>query len=214
MLELLEAGQLRAIGTSNFTPPHLQRLIDATGTAPHVNQLQCNPWITRHDERAFDATHGIVTASWGPLGRGRGPEDLTGDLLTEPAVLDAARAHDCTPGQVVLRWHLQLGIVATVKSGSSERIRENLAIDDLVLNNAQMASITALDRADAGFVDPDRFGLSRPQNTGAHRTYPPQACSGPFARWEGSDPPGRLIRGRLSLPKPSEFPRTERIARR
>ena len=158
MLELLEAGDVRAIGTSNFTPAHLQRLIDATGTAPHVNQLQCNPWITRAAERAFHEANGIVSESWGPLARGWGHDELTGDLLADPAVVDAAAAHDCTPGQVVLRWHLQLGLVATVKSATPERIHENFAIDGFVLSDDEMARITALDRDGAGIVDPDEFG--------------------------------------------------------
>ncbi|MCC5948916.1 MAG: aldo/keto reductase [Nitriliruptoraceae bacterium] len=158
MLALLEAGQLRAVGTSNFTPAHLQRLIDATGMAPHVNQLQCNPWIVRDRERAFHDANGIVTQSWGPLGRGWGHDELTGDLLTDPAVVAAAQAHDRTPGQVVLRWHLQLGLSVTAKSATPERIRQNLAVDDFTLTDDEVARITALDRGGAGIVDPDVFG--------------------------------------------------------
>jgi 2,5-diketo-D-gluconate reductase A len=158
MIELLESARVRAIGTSNFTPAHLTRLIDATGVAPHVNQLQLNPWIVRSKERAFHAAREIATASWGPLARGWGHEGLTGDLLAEPAVVEAAAAHERSPGQIVLRWHLQLGVVVTVKSSSADRIRQNYDIDSFTLSDKEMARISALDRGGEGIVDPDRFG--------------------------------------------------------
>src|SRR4051812_28422178 len=78
MIELLEAGKVRAIGVSNFKPAHLQQLIDATGVVPQVNQVQLNPRIPRAEERAFHAEHGIVTEAWAPLARGR---DLLEDAL-------------------------------------------------------------------------------------------------------------------------------------
>ena len=66
---LLEAGDIRAIGTSNFKPAHLQRVFDETGLVPDVNQIQLSPYATRADSRAYHAEHGIVTESWSPLGR-------------------------------------------------------------------------------------------------------------------------------------------------
>ena len=117
----------------------------ATGVAPHVNQIQLNPWIVRAAERRFHAAHGIVTESWAPIGKG-------GDLLAEPAVVRAARRHGRTPAQVVLRWHVQLGLVAIPKTAHPRRLVENLAVFDFALDADEMAEITALDRGGEGVV--------------------------------------------------------------
>ena len=151
LIRLLEDGDVRAIGVSNFKPAHLERLLAATGVAPHVNQIQLNPWIVRAAERRFDAGHGIVTESWAPIGKG-------GDLLAEPAVVRAARRHGKTPAQVVLRWHLQLGLVAIPKTANPRRLVENLDVFDFALDADEMAEITALDRGGVGVIDSDVFG--------------------------------------------------------
>lgn len=151
LVRLLEDGDVRAIGVSNFKPAHLERLLDATGVAPHVNQVQLNPWIARAAERRFHAGHGIVTESWAPIGKG-------GDLLAQPAVVRAARRHGKTPAQVVLRWHVQLGLVAIPKTAHPRRLVENLAVFDFALGAEEMDEITALDRGGEGVIDSDVFG--------------------------------------------------------
>jgi 2,5-diketo-D-gluconate reductase A len=156
MVRLLEEGRVRAIGTSNFAPEHLTRVIDATGVAPLVNQIQLNPWVPRHREREFHEAHGIVTESWGPLGLGWGHERQE-SLLDEPPVVAAADAHGRTPAQVVLRWHLQLGLVAIPRTQHADRMRENLDLHGFALSNEEMESITALTRAGVE-VDPETFG--------------------------------------------------------
>ena len=75
LIKLRESGRVRAIGTSNFKPAHLQRLVDATGVAPEVNQIQLSPMLSRTAAREFHARHGIVTEAWSPLG-GLGPAVL------------------------------------------------------------------------------------------------------------------------------------------
>jgi 2,5-diketo-D-gluconate reductase A len=149
--DLLDAGVVRAIGTSNFKASHLQRLLDETGVVPDVNQIQLSPHITRTDRRDFHAAHGIVTESWSPLGNG-------GDLLAEPTVQSLAQAHDRTPAQVVLRWHLQHGLVPIPKSGSPDRLAQNLAVFDFELAAGEMAQLDALDRGEDGAQDSDVFG--------------------------------------------------------
>jgi 2,5-diketo-D-gluconate reductase A len=151
MVKLLEDGKVRAIGVSNFKPSHLDRLIEATGIAPHVNQLQLNPWITREAERAYNAAHGIVTESWGPIARGS-------ELLDEQAIADIARRHSRTPAQVVLRWHVQLGCVPIPKTSNPERMAQNIDVFDFELSPKEMASMSALDRGGEGIFDSDRFG--------------------------------------------------------
>jgi len=157
MIRLLEDGRVRAIGTSNFTPTHLGRLIEATGVTPHVNQIQLNPWVPREAERAFHERHGIITQSWGPLGQGWGHDDGQ-SLLEAPAVMTAAEAHERSPGQVLLRWHLQLGVCAIPKSQTPSRIRDNLDLDGFELSTNEMAAIGALDRSSEAMIDPDTRG--------------------------------------------------------
>jgi len=151
MLTLLEDGRVGAIGVSNFKPAHLERLLDATGVAPHVNQVQLDPRIGRAEERSYHAAHGIVTESWSPIGAG-------GDLLADPTIDDIARRHARTPAQVVLRWHVQLGLVPIPKSSKPERLAENIDVFDFELSAEDMNEIEALDRCGEGAVDSDSFG--------------------------------------------------------
>jgi 2,5-diketo-D-gluconate reductase A len=149
--KLLDEGRLRAIGTSNFKPTHLQRLLDETGVVPDVNQIQLSPQVARTAIREFDADHGIVTESWSPLGKGT-------DLLRADAVLAIADRHGRTPAQVVLRWHLQHDLVAIPKSARPKRLAENLAVFDFDLSTDEIAALDALDRGESAATDSDSFG--------------------------------------------------------
>ena len=151
MIRLLEEGKIRALGLSNFKPSHIDRLIAATGVVPHMNQIQLNPRIGRRAERDYHAAHRIVTESWAPIGKG-------GDMLQEDAIANAARRHGKTPAQIVLRWHVQEGLIPIPKSSNPERIVENLHVFDFTLTAAEMAAISALDRNGAGAADSDRQG--------------------------------------------------------
>ncbi|MEV4415263.1 aldo/keto reductase [Catellatospora sp. NPDC049609] len=151
MITLLKEGRLRAIGVSNFKPAHLERLRAETGVVPDVNQVQLSPRIARKLVRAYDAEHGIVTQSWSPLGQGR-------ELLAEPAVTELAAAHGRTPAQIVLRWHLQLGLSAVPKSADPQRMRDNITVYDFALTDDEMARLTALDQGERAAVDSDLVG--------------------------------------------------------
>ncbi len=151
LIALREAGLVRAIGTSNFKPAHLQRLIDETGVAPEVNQVQLSPVWAKQAEREFHARHGIVTEAWSPLGKGT-------DLLDHPTVQEIASAHGRTPAQVVLRWETQQGVVPIPKSSNRERLEQNLAIFDFDLTDAELTKLSALDGTARPAADSDRFG--------------------------------------------------------
>jgi 2,5-diketo-D-gluconate reductase A len=151
MLELLDDGVVRAVGVSNFKPAHLARLVDETGVAPHVNQIQLEPRAARADEQAFNRGLGIVVQSWSPLGKG-------GALLRDPVIVDVAAHHGRSPAQVVIRWHLQSGLVTIPKSQDPTRIRENLDVFDFALSEADMAAIDGLDGGDVRVADSDRTG--------------------------------------------------------
>ena len=150
MLQLLEEGRLRAAGVSNFKPAHLDRLIAETGVAPHVNQIELNPFAPRIEERRYHTDHGIVTESWSPIGQ-------AGALLRDPTIRELAEANGRTPAQVVLRWHVQLGLVAIPKTSHLERLEENLEVFDFVLTDEQMERLADLDGRDR-VTDSDRYG--------------------------------------------------------
>ncbi|MFJ6836086.1 aldo/keto reductase [Streptomyces sp. NPDC091209] len=135
MIELRDAGLVRSIGVSNFTAEHLTRLEAETGVLPSVNQIELHPRFPQDELRAFHAERGIITESWSPLGRGS-------SLLEDPALRKIAEAHGVTPGQVVLRWHTQLGAVPIPKSADAGRQRENLDIFGFELTPAEMAAVT------------------------------------------------------------------------
>ncbi|GAA5196818.1 aldo/keto reductase [Arthrobacter gyeryongensis] len=150
--ERLQAeGKVRSIGVSNFKPSHLERLLEETSVVPAVNQIQISPSITRIDERAFNGSHGIATESYSPLGAGR-------DLLNAPVLAAIGKKHGKTPGQIVLRWHVQEGLVAIPKSANPLRMKENLDVFDFALDRDDLSAIATLDAgADAG-VDSDVQG--------------------------------------------------------
>ncbi|MFE6945032.1 aldo/keto reductase [Streptomyces chartreusis] len=138
MIELRESGLVRSIGVSNFTPEHIERLERETGVLPSVNQIELHPLFPQDELRAFHEGKGIVTESWSPLGRGT-------DLLDDPVVRGIAETLKVTPGQVVLRWHTQLGALPIPKSADRERQRANLDIFGFELDATQMAAVA--DRA-------------------------------------------------------------------
>ena len=149
--KLLAAGKTRSIGLSNFKPAHIERLLAETSVRPAVNQIQLNPRITRPEERAYDSEQGIVTEAWSPLGAGN-------DLLEEPVLVSLAEKYDKSPAQVVLRWHIELGVVTIPRSRNRRRIAENIDIFDFALTQEEVAAISALDTGEEPRVDSDRTG--------------------------------------------------------
>ena len=144
MEELLAEGLTRAIGVSNFLPEHLDRLAAASSTVPAVNQIECHPQEPQLDQRADDARRGIVTESWSPLAN-------AGALLRRPVLAGIGARHGKTPVQVVLRWHVQQGLVTFPKASARSRLIENLDVFDFALPDEDMAAIGGL--ADGTRVD-------------------------------------------------------------
>lgn len=150
LVRLRQEGRARAIGVSNFTVAHLDRIIGETGVIPAVNQIELHPSWQQPELRAYHAAHGIVTQAWSPLGRGR--------ALDDPTVVGIAAALGRSPSQVVLRWLTQLDIVATPKASSATHLRENIESLDFTLDDAAMARMAELHSADGRFgPDPDTF---------------------------------------------------------
>ncbi|MFJ1969701.1 aldo/keto reductase [Streptomyces sp. NPDC087903] len=143
MIKLREDGLVRSIGVSNFTAGHIERLEKETGVLPSVNQIELHPFFPQSELRAFHTDKGIRTESWSPLGRGT-------RLLEDPVVVSVAEAHGVTPGQVVLRWHAQLGAIPIPKSADPDRQRENLDIFGFELGPAQMRAVADRDHQRIG----------------------------------------------------------------
>lgn len=149
MVAMKEDGRARSIGVSNFTQAHLQRLIDETGVVPAVNQVELHPGFAQRELRAFHAEHGIATESWSPLGQG--------SSLQHPVITRIAGRHGKTPAQVVLRWHLQNGLIVIPKSVTPERIRANIDVFDFDLSAEDMAAIDGIPAGKRLGPDPDAF---------------------------------------------------------
>ncbi|MBV6756718.1 aldo/keto reductase [Rhodococcus opacus] len=162
MADLVTEGRLRSVGVSNFQSQHLERVIDATGVVPTVNQIEVHPYFHNNEVLTTCARHDIAVEAWSPLGKG---------AVLDDAVLTAiADAHEKSAAQVVLRWHLQHGRVAIPKSTRRARMSENSAVFDFELTSDDMQAIDALDRGNEGRrgPNPDTFdwipgpGATRP----------------------------------------------------
>ena len=149
---LQSEGKVRSIGVSNFKPAHLERLMAETVVVPAVNQIQLSPAITRSAEREFHREHGIVTESYSPLG-GSGA-----DLLSAPILTQLGEKHGKTPGQLVLRWHIQQGLVTIPKTANPDRMSENMDVFDFTLDPQDLAELAILDDGPGAGNDSDVTG--------------------------------------------------------
>jgi 2,5-diketo-D-gluconate reductase A len=137
-LETIRAeGRARSIGVSNFSIAHLERLLGETEVVPVVDQVEAHPWLPQRELRAFGDAHGIVTEAWSPLARGR--------ILDDSVLLGIAERHGVSTAQVVIRWHLQQGMVVIPKSATASRIRSNLDVFGFELDDADLAAIAGLE---------------------------------------------------------------------
>lgn len=149
LIELRDEGRVASIGVANFHQPHLDRLIAETGVAPAVNQIELHPGFAQPAMRAVDARLGIVTQSWTPLGRGAA-------LSAGPVVAIADRL-GLSPAQVIIAWHLAHGLSVIPKSQNPDRLRQNFAARQVVLDDEDIAAIDALDGSGRIGPDPEDF---------------------------------------------------------
>ncbi len=148
LVEARERGLVRSIGVCNFLPEHLDRIIAATGIPPVINQIEMHPYFPQVEQRAYNSALGIVTQAWSPLGR-------AGDLLADPVLVEIAARTGLPVGQLVLAWAVQSGAMPLPKASSAQRQRENLAAADVLLDDDDLAAITALGRPDGRTNDQD-----------------------------------------------------------
>ena len=144
---IVAEGRARSIGVSNFSPQHLDRLIEETDTVPVLNQVELHPLLAQTGLRKYGDAHGILTEAWSPLARGR--------VLDSDVIDRIADKYDKSPAQVVIRWHLDLGTVVIPKSVTPSRIAENFDVFDFALDAEDLAAIATLDRGERTGRDPD-----------------------------------------------------------
>ncbi|WP_312542533.1 aldo/keto reductase [Enterococcus sp.] len=138
-------GLIRTIGVSNFEPEHLDTIIEETGVTPALNQIEIHPYWVQEDRVAENQKRGIQTEAWSPLGRGS-------NAIKEDIIQSLAEKYQKSAGQIILRWHVERGILPLPKSRNLAHQRENLAIFDFALTEDEVKQINGLNKAD-GRID-------------------------------------------------------------
>jgi 2,5-diketo-D-gluconate reductase A len=146
MVRLQEEGRVKSIGVSNFLPEHLERIIGETGVTPVLNQIELHPKLQQRAIRDFHEQHGILIESWSPLGQSQ--------ILKDETIGGIAKKHGKTPAQIVIRWHLDQGILTIPKASDRGHMVDNLAVGGFSLDEGDMAAIAALDDPN-GRIGPD-----------------------------------------------------------
>ena len=143
--EYYEAGKIRAIGISNFYP---DRMIDMTlfnRIQPMINQIEIHPHHQQHESKTWHDKYGVQIEAWAPFGEGRG------GMFEETVLKEIGLKYGKTPAQVILRWHLQRGIIVIPKSTHRERMEENINVFDFELSQEDMDKIAVLDKKQSSF---------------------------------------------------------------
>lgn len=151
LIELQKSGLTRSIGVCNFDIGHLQRIIHKTGVAPVLNQIELHPLLQQRELQAWNATHSIHTESWSPLAQG-------GEGVFDTDIIQALAAkYQKTPAQIVIRWHLDRGLIVIPKSVTPSRIQENFDVFDFRLEKEELSQIQSLDSDTRLGPDPKEF---------------------------------------------------------
>ena len=147
--ELYEAGKIRAIGVSNFYPDRLVDLCSFARIKPMVNQVEVHPLHQQGKAKEWMEKYGVQMEAWAPFGEGRS------QMFTNPVLAEIGAKYGKTVAQVILRWHLQRGVVVIPKSTHRERMQENLEVFDFTLSSEDMERIAALDTKTSAFFAHD-----------------------------------------------------------
>ena len=146
LVRLQREGRVRSIGVSNFNRDHIERIVGETGVTPSVNQIELHPRFQQERLRAYHDERGVKTESWSPLGRA--------SFFSDPVIAAVAKKHGKTPAQVVIRWHLDSGLIVIPKSVHPDRLKENIAVFDFRLDEDDMRRMRTLD-SPGGRMGPD-----------------------------------------------------------
>ena len=155
--KLQREGKIRSIGVSNFPIEQLKELMAATDVVPVVNQIELNPHLPQHELRDFCTEHDIHVESWSPIGGSHGGKD--GSLLSDSVVTRIAGIHGKSSAQVVIRWHIQNGLIVIPKSVHKERIEQNIDVFDFELSSEEMTELATLENGYRHGPDPATMNL-------------------------------------------------------
>ncbi|PCF67766.1 2,5-diketo-D-gluconic acid reductase [Staphylococcus pseudintermedius] len=141
MIAAQKSGLVRHIGVCNFLPEHIEQLEKETGVLPAINQIELHPYFNQKEMIGYHEEKGILTQAWSPLGRDNG-------VMEEPILKQLSSKYDKTVAQVILRWHIQNGVMPIPKATSSKRQLENFDIFDFHITDEDIQAIDQLTRAD------------------------------------------------------------------
>ncbi|RCN49554.1 oxidoreductase, aldo/keto reductase family protein [Ancylostoma caninum] len=147
--EFVKDGKIRSIGVSNFNHKQIERIIANSTIKPAVLQVELHPYFQQKKLRAFCKENDIAVTAYSSLGNPGSAyfrKDGDPNVLTDPVVKKIAEAHGKTPAQVALRWATQLDVIVIPKSISEARIKENAALFDFKLTDAEMKEMEGLER--------------------------------------------------------------------
>ncbi|MBG9543479.1 glyoxal reductase [Cytobacillus firmus] len=147
--KLYKDGKARAIGVSNFQIHHLKDILENSSEKPAVNQVELHPLLSQKELRAFCGEHNIKVQAWSPIARGR--------VLEDSDIKEIAKRRGKSAAQIILRWHLQNGIMVIPKSVKKDRLRENADIFDFELTEDEMRQMNELNSNQRFGADPDNF---------------------------------------------------------
>lgn len=153
MEALYREGKIRAIGVSNFHKQHFEALEKVMTIKPAVNQIESNLYF--HNQELIDYCNslGIAVEVWSPLG------GQNGNQMADPVIVDIANKHKKSPAQVIIRWHMQRGVIVIPKSVHKERIESNFDVFDFTLSEEEMNQIKAIDKNQRSGPNPDNFNF-------------------------------------------------------
>lgn len=145
MEELYEEGKLRAIGVSNFYPDRMVDIASFARIRPMVNQVETHPYNQQMIAKEYMDKYDVQIEAWAPFGEGRG------GLFEDATLKEIGAKYGKTTAQVMLRWHIQRGVVVIPKSTRYERMVENFDVFDFELTTEDMAQIAVLDKKESSF---------------------------------------------------------------
>ncbi len=153
--DLYREGRIRAIGVSNFHRHHLETLAQTAKILPAVNQIESHPYLTNQPLIDYCRSQNMEVEVWSPLGGSLGKANILQDEL----VIALSHKYGKSPAQIVIRWHLQRGVIVMPKSTHQERIISNYNVFDFTLDDQDMIAISALNRNLRTGSDPDNFSF-------------------------------------------------------
>lgn len=157
LVKLQESGRIKAIGVSSFLRPHLEKIKDATGIVPMVNQFEINPFNTQKPLIRYCRNNNIHVEAYATFGTTRLNESASHDIMSHESILTLSRVHKKTPSQIILRWVIQQGVSVIPRSKSENHLRENFELFDFELSDEEMSVIDALNQ--------DKYSRGNPYKT-------------------------------------------------